>query len=146
MKDGQHLLSQTFTGVHSEMPMKRKISMCTLHYDEVGVTMKEESFSLFHHMWFLRHWRKISAINKLFPYCLTGDKYKHKEHHETDSFSYKLLKEAESAWWSESCLPPLLLMFYQGWVSVDLNLTSRVSSRHSGFLPHPTTYVVLASW
>lgn len=88
MKVGQRLLSQTFTGVHSEMPMKRKISMCTLHYDEVGVTMKEESFSLFHHMWFLRYWRQISAINKLFPYCLTGDKYKHEKHHETDSFYY----------------------------------------------------------
>ena len=37
---------------------------------------------------------------------------------------------------SQSLLPPLLQMLYVDWVSVDLNLTSRVSSGHSGFLPH----------
>ena len=43
----------------------------------------------------------------------------------------------KSGWRSEhqSRLPPLLQMLYVDWVSVDLNLTSRVSSGHSGFLP-----------
>ena len=43
----------------------------------------------------------------------------------------------ESGWRIEhqSRLPPLLQMLYVDWVSVDLNLTSRVSSGHSGFLP-----------
>ena len=35
----------------------------------------------------------------------------------------------------QSYLPPLLQMLYVGWVSVDLNLTSRVLSGLSGFLP-----------
>ena len=35
----------------------------------------------------------------------------------------------------QSWLPPLLQMLYVDWVSVDLNLTSRVFSGHSGFLP-----------
>ena len=43
----------------------------------------------------------------------------------------------KSGWRSvhKSRLPPLLQMLYVDWVSVDLNLTSRVSSGHSGFLP-----------
>ena len=44
----------------------------------------------------------------------------------------------KSGWRCEhlSRLPPLLQMLYVDWVSVDLNLTSRVSSGHSSFLPH----------
>ena len=42
-----------------------------------------------------------------------------------------------SGWRSghHSRLPPLLQVLYVDWVSVHLNLTSRVSSGHSGFLP-----------
>jgi len=43
----------------------------------------------------------------------------------------------KSGWYSkhQSRLSPLLQMLYVDWVSVDLNLTSRVPSRHSSFLP-----------
>ena len=43
----------------------------------------------------------------------------------------------KSGWSSglQSRLPPLLQMLYVDWVSVDLNLTSRVFSGHSAFLP-----------
>ena len=46
-------------------------------------------------------------------------------------------KQGKSGWRSghQSRLPPLLQMLYVDWVSVDLNLTSRVSSGHFGFLP-----------
>jgi len=48
-----------------------------------------------------------------------------------------LLFLGKSGWRSghQSCLPPLLQMLYVDWVSVDLNLTSRVFSWHSGFAP-----------
>ena len=51
----------------------------------------------------------------------------------------------KSGWRCEhlSRLPPLLQMSYVDWVSVDLNLTSRVSSGHSGFLPHQNWLLVL---
>ena len=43
----------------------------------------------------------------------------------------------KSGWRSghQSRLLPLLQMLYVDWVSVDLNLTSKVSSGHTGFLP-----------
>ena len=51
----------------------------------------------------------------------------------------------KSGWRCEhlSCLPPLLQMLHVDWVSVDLNLTSRVSSGHSGFLPLQNWLLVL---
>ena len=49
-----------------------------------------------------------------------------------------VVPHGKSGWRSghQSRLPPLLRMLYVDWVSVDLNLTSRVFSGHSGFLPH----------
>ena len=42
------------------------------------------------------------------------------------------------------CCPPLLQMLYVDWVSVILNLTARVSSGHSGFLP-PQNWLLVYS-
>ena len=67
--------------------------------------------------------------------------------------AYKTEKYAEgldhgkSSWRSghQSRLPPLLKMLYVDWVSVDLNLTSRVSSGHSGFLPPQNLLLVYSN-
>ena len=54
----------------------------------------------------------------------------------------------KSGWCSghQSRLPLLLQMLYVGWVSVDLNLTSRVFSGHSGFLPPQNRLPVKSIW
>ena len=63
----------------------------------------------------------------------------------TDKILCAVLLE-KSGWRSghQSRLPPLLQMLYVDWVSVYLNLTSRVSSRYSGFLP-PENWLLLYS-
>ena len=43
----------------------------------------------------------------------------------------------------QSRLPLLLQMLYVGWVSVDLNLTSRVFSRHSGLPPSSKSTAII---
>jgi len=49
-------------------------------------------------------------------------------------------------WLHQSRLPPLLKMLYVDWVSVDLNLTSRVFSGHSSFLPPQNRLPVYSIW
>ena len=57
-----------------------------------------------------------------------------------------LLEKASWRSKHKSRLPPLLQMLYVDWVSADLNLTSRVFSEHSGFLPPQNRLLVYSIW
>ena len=65
--------------------------------------------------------------------------------HDNESSHDDLRK---SGWHNKhkSRLPPLLQMLYVDWVSVNLNLTSRVFSGHSGFLPPQNRLLVYSIW
>ena len=85
------------------------------------------------------------------PQCLNGElkQPRRRRQQKPQKFAYLTMKNSigKSSWRSghQSHLPPLLKMLYVDWVSVDLNLTSRVSSGHSGFLPPQNWLLVYSS-
>jgi len=66
--------------------------------------------------------------------------------HGTIHGDFAKIWEQISLWLNQSRLPPLLKMLYVDWVSVDLNLTSRVFSGHSSFLPPQNWLPVYSIW